>query len=55
MSTSQEVPHVTRYPSKVRCQVSRREQVLLRWYRRLNAEDRGHVMRFISVLALNKP
>lgn len=40
-------------PQSRRC-ISRKERVLLRWYRRLGKEDRAHVLRFVSAMAITK-
>ena len=32
--------------------ISRKERVLLQWYRRLGEEDRAHVLRFVSAMAI---
>ncbi len=44
-TTAQEHPHSHRY-------ITRRERALLRWYRRLGKEDRAHIVRFVSALAM---
>jgi hypothetical protein len=46
-SPAQEQPHSRRY-------MSRKERVLLRWFRRLGKEDRAHVLRFVSAMAITK-
>jgi hypothetical protein len=44
---AQEQSHSRRY-------ISRKERALLRWFRRLGKEDRSHVLRFVSAMALTK-
>lgn len=44
----------TQEQSRSRRYISRKERVLLRWYRRLGKEDRAHVLRFVSAMAMTK-
>lgn len=46
-SPAQEEPQPRRY-------ITRNERVLLRWYRRLGEDDKAHVLRFVSAMALTK-
>lgn len=44
-SPAQEQPQPRRY-------ITRNERVLLRWYRRLGEDDKAHVLRFVSAMAM---